>query len=523
MDGDGQNIRCISHNNEPDWTPTLLDDGRLIYSRWEYTDKALWRIQSLWTAWPDGTHHEAFYGNQSVWPDHLGEARQIPRTNKVLFTAVAHHNYFAGTLGVIDPRRGRDYPNGLAHLTSEIPWPECGPGPQDAKIGIPGYHQRGLKGDYKSPFPLSEEWFLVSCNTGPFNLYLMDIYGNKELIYRGAHNIFYGMPIRPRTRPPAIGAAVVQANQGRPQRQPGVMFSSDVYEGSGIPRGLARHVRVIQSDYKTYTTWDRDFRTAGPAVSAVQEDSVKRILGTAPVEQDGSFHVEIPSGIAVHFQLLDEQYRALQTMRSFTGVMPGERRGCVGCHEGRGAAAGNSTALALRRAPSKLTEPPWGTESISFERMVQPMLDAYCTRCHNGQPPNPTPDLTARHSAAGKAYELENVIDLGWGVGPRQWSLFSDSYLYLIRSGVSGVMLVENYLQQDPQAYQTAPPMKHLSYTSRLLHMASSGEHHDVRVDELSRRKLIGWIDSNGPYRGLDDIRKIDDPRCRNAPESLRP
>ena len=523
MDRDGTNIRCISHNNEPDWMPTVLDDGRLIYSRWEYTDKALWRIESLWTVRPDGTHHESFYGNQSVWPDHLGEARQIPGTSKVLFTGAAHHNYFAGTLGIIDPREGRDYPNGLTSITSEITWPECGAGPDDAKLAVTGYHHRGRKADYKSPYPLSEEYFLVSSNTGPFNLYFMDVYGNKELIYRGTHNIWYGMPVRPRPMPPALPTNVVWPSKDRSDQQPGILFSADVYEGSGIPRGLVKFIRVIQSDHKTYTTWDRDFRTAGPAVSAVQEDSVKRILGTAPVEPDGSFQIEVPSGVAIHFQVLDDRYRALQTMRSFTGLMPGERRGCVGCHEGRSEAPINSAALALKRPASKLTEPPWGTVSISYERFVQPVLNEHCVRCHDGGKESAIPDLTLRRTDPGKPYNLDTVIDLGWGTGPRRWGVFSEPYLYLIRSGLSGVMLVENYHQRDPAAYRTMPPMKHLSYTSRLLEMATSGEHYGVKVDEVSRRKLIDWIDANGPYRGLADIRAIEDQRCSDAPVVRRP
>ncbi|MAG92607.1 MAG: hypothetical protein CMJ48_02475 [Planctomycetaceae bacterium] len=523
MDADGGHIRCISHNNEPDWTPLLLDDGRLIYSRWEYTDKALWRIQSIWTVRPDGTQHESFYGNQSVWPDHLGEARPIPGTGKVLFTGTAHHNYFAGTLGIIDPREGRDYPAGLTHVTSEVPWPECGAGPHDGEIAVQGYHHRGRKGDYKSPYPLSEEYFLVSVNTGPFSLYLMDVYGNKELLYRGAHNILYGMPVRPRTIPPALPDLVAWPDANRKEQEPGVIFSNDVYEGSGIPQGAAKHIRVIQSDHKTYTTWDRDFRTAGPATSAVQEDSVKRILGTAPVESDGSFFVEVPSGVAVHFQLLDERYRALQTMRSFTGLMPGERRGCVGCHEGQHDAPAHGDALALRRTPSKLTPTPWGTESIGFERMIQPVLNSHCVKCHDGKEASSAPNLTARHGKSGRSYKLDSVIDLGWGTGPRRWDLFSESYLYLLESGVSGVMLVENYQQRDPLAYKTAAPMKQLSYNSRLLRLATSGDHYGVKVDDVSRRKLIGWIDTTGPYRGDPEVRAVNDPRCRDAPVVQRP
>lgn len=504
MDADGANIRFISHNNEPDWTPAQLDDGRLLYSRWEYTDKALWRIQSLWTARPDGTQHETFYGNQSVWPDHLGEARQIPGSDKVLFTAMAHHDYFAGTLGIIDPKQGLNYPAGLTQITTEIPWPECGPGPNDAEIAFPSYRHRGRKGNYKSPYPLSEEYFLVSIDAGPYSLYFMDVYGNRELIYRGQSNLWYALPVKKRPVPVALKSTVQWPSGDRSRQAAGTFFSADVYEGAGIPRGLVKHVQIVEAVNTTFTTWDRDFRFEGPAISAVEADNVKRILGTAPVEADGSFHVEVPSGRTVHFQLLDEQYRAVQTMRSFTGLMPGERRGCVGCHEGRGQSPLAKDAIALRRAASQLKPPPWGEETISFPRLVQPVLDGYCVKCHDGGSQATEPVLTLRPGAGAE-------------------SVFSTSYLHLIRSGLAGVIQAEQYDQRDPAAYKTLPPMTSLSYRSRLLELAASGKHHGLKVDEKSRRILAGWIDANGPFRGLDDVRTLGNPQCREHPQIARP
>jgi hypothetical protein len=512
MDADGSNIRVLSHNNEPDWTPALLDDGRIIYSRWEYTDKALWRIQSLWTVNPDGTQHTAFYGNQSVWPDHLGEARPIPGTGKVLFTAMAHHNYFAGTLGIIDPSKGSNYPHGLTQVTSEVPWPECGRGPDDDRIALKGYQHRGRKGDYKAPYPLSEDLFLVSINTGPFSLYLMDTHGNRELVHRGQHNAWYGLPVRPRPRPPALPSRVVWPGKDRSQQKPGVFFSTDAYEGSGIPRGLVKYIRVIKAEYHMFTTWERDFRFEGPAVSAVQADNVKRILGTAPVEADGSYNIEVPSGAALHVQLLDDQQRALQTMRSFTGVMPGEVRGCIGCHEDqRRSPPAPARGLALSRPPSKLTPPPWGDATVSFPRLVQPVLDRYCVRCHDGGAQSHAPLLKAV-PGKGAASPLE----------PGRL-VFTEPYLYLIRSGLAGVIMSEKYDHRDPAAYRTLPPLTYLSYRSKLLDLATSGRHHGVKVDETSRLQLIGWIDANGPYRGLDDVHRLKDARCQDPPLVFRP
>ena len=140
-------------------------------------------------------------------------------------------------------------------------------------------------------------------------------------------------------------------------------------------------------DYKTYSTWNKTYRHSGPPVSIVQEEGVKRILSEVPVEADGSVHFQAPAGRALFFQLLDADRRCLHTMRSFTGLMPGEQRGCVGCHEGHSTAPPRQSGLALQRPPTELSPPPWGTESISYERFAQPVLDRYCVRCHQGKEP----------------------------------------------------------------------------------------------------------------------------------------
>ena len=142
-------------------------------------------------------------------------------------------------------------------------------------------------------------------------------------------------------------------------------------------------------DYKTYSTWNKTYRHSGPAVSIVQEEGVKRILSEVPVEADGSVYFKAPAGRSLYFQLLDADRRCLQTMRSFAGLMPGEQRGCVGCHEMHSTAPPRQGGLALHRPPTELSPPPWGTESISYERFAQPVLDRYCVKCHQGKTPGP--------------------------------------------------------------------------------------------------------------------------------------
>jgi len=509
-DADGENIYLVSRNNEPDWCPSLLNDGRVIYSRWEYHDKALWRIQSLWAMNPDGTNVATFWGNQSVWPDHLAEARAIPGSRRVMFTGVAHHDWFAGSIGILDPERGFNFPHGLTKVTCDVPWPECGTPPLDPHE-TDNYHVSGRYAAYKTPYPLSEETFLVSARTGgrldKFKLYLMDVYGNRELIYQGHYNVLHAMPIRPRIAPRRHPDRVAWPGTGKDRRPPkrGIVYSADVYHGvPDLQRGSVKHLRVIQMDARTYSTWTRDGRFSGPVVSGVQDDGVKRILGTVPVLDDGSFATRVPAGQALHFQLLDERYRSLHTMRSFTGVMPGERRGCVGCHELHSTAPAAATALALKGPPAELTPPPWGAESIGYERHVQPLLDRYCGKCHQGEGEGRKEyDLTLR---PGRGAFQEPYLTL---IGYAQYSgAASDRN----NPGIAGALKAENFDQRDPDSYGTFRPMQHLSYTSPLIEKYAGGKHYDVKLAPNHLRQLIAWVDANCPYRGDEEVRAIADP-----------
>jgi len=159
----------------------------------------------------------------------------------------------------------------------------------------------------------------------------MDVDGNRELVYEGVNNVFHAMPLKPRPRPPvSVDRVAWPTREERENPKPGVIYSSNVYHGGPAQlRGKAKYLRVLNIEHKTYTYWyKRPYLSTGPVVSGVQSEGVKRVLGTVPIEEDGSVAFRAPSGIPLHFQLLDENYRALQTMRSFTGVMPGEQRGC---------------------------------------------------------------------------------------------------------------------------------------------------------------------------------------------------
>jgi len=533
-DSDGKNIYLISRNNEPDYLPSVMNDGRVIYTRWEYTDKPLWRAQALWTVRPDGTQVNTFWGNQSVWPDLLKDVRSIPGSRRVMFTGSAHHNWFSGSVGIIDPDKGLNFPHGLTKVTADMAWPESGNGPSDP-IESPHYHASGRYGAYYSPYPLSEKDFLVSANRGgKFVLYLMDVDGNRELIYEGVTNIFHASPLRPRPRPPVLRDMVTwPTGEDRLKPEGGVIYSNNVYHGAPKElRGKAKFLRVLTIEHKTYTYWyKRPYLSTGPVVSGVQSEGVKRILGTVPIDEDGSVSFQAPSGKPLHFQLLDEKYRALQTMRSFTGVMPGERRGCLGCHELHSTTPQTAASAAVSGEPHKITPPPWGEDTVSYQRYVRPVLDKYCGKCHQGDGKGrKTFDMTPRPGHLG--FDETYWVLTGrpaWGKPYNKPAKPPPGF------GIADMIMVEGYGQRDPVAYQTPKPMTKLSYKSRLIERVSSGKHHDVKVDEVSRRRLIAWVDAMCPYRGDEEVRQIDDPifqgvdwlsirpKVKTAPRIVRP
>jgi Tol biopolymer transport system component len=512
-DRTGKSMYFISRNNEPDYLPSVMNDGRLIFTRWEYTDKPLWRAQKLWTMNPDGTQETTFWGNQSVWPDLLKDARSIPNSQRVMFTGSAHHNWFSGSVGIIDPNEGLNFPEGLRKVTADVEWPECGNGPVDP-VESSRYHRSGNYSGYYSPYPLSERDFLVSASrNGKFVLYLMDTDGNRELVYEGVHNIFHAIPVRARVRPPLIPDRVAwPTREQKLTPQQGVIFSANVYEGAPTElNGKASLLRVMNIDPKTYTYWHkRPYISTGPVVSIVQSEGVKRILGTVPIESDGSVSFYAPPGMALHFQLLDDQHRALHTMRSFTGVMPGETRGCLGCHEShsRSPEPYARNAIALTKSPKAITPPPWSDLTVSYDRYVQPVLDQYCGKCHQGDG-EAKKDLDLTRRPGFLMFDEPYVTLTGkptWGAPYQKPEKTPPGW------GIAGMLMVEAYATTDPAAYKTTAPMTALSYKSRLIELCSNGKHYDVRVDPVNLQRLMVWVDAMCPYLGEEEVRAMPDP-----------
>jgi hypothetical protein len=522
MQADGSRVLQISRNNLFDSRPAVLDDGRILYDRWEYVDSMYGPRFGLWTVNPDGTQHALYCGNNDWAPGAIFDAHAIPGTEQVVAVFGACHDRPWGAMVMLDRRRGLD---GMAPVVRS--WPaDIRPymeNPPQYRLGdnatpmIDTFRHLPLK--YEDPWPLADaesgrgagKYFLCvrtltaqhpptthcvrgwSCpgmadakeQTGVF---LVDVFGNELLLHAEEPGCFDPMPLTPRRRPPAIPSRVNYA------RTSGTCYVADVYRGSGmerVPRGTVRWLRVIEAPPKRNWTprmWDRDTNQA-PGMN-FNCTSNKRILGDAPVDADGSAYFEVPADRFVFFQLLDAQKMMIQSMRTGTSLMPGEHTGCVGCHEGRleGMPALPSAAdlpSALRRRPSRL-EPWFGApREFNYLTEVQPIFDRDCVECHD------------YGKEAGRTLNLAGDLGL----------VFNTSYLDLhVKSAMRWApdppgapkKLIQVVHDGPPEVL---PPYSWGSHRSRLVDVLRK-EHYGKRLPADDLARLITWIDLNAPYYG---------------------
>jgi len=309
---DGTGIRQLSFAEANEWDPAVMHDGRIVYTRWDYINRHDTIYQSWWTIRPDGTDTRHFYSNYSRTPCMTAEAQAIPNSNLVVGTGTDHHGRTEGSIFVVDPRLGQDGPLPLVKITREASFPEA-PDPD------------GGGGDkFATPYALSEELYFVSRRDQQhYNIYLIDIFGGRELIYSDPDmDCFAPMPIRPRPVPPVLASSIA----GRENAESGVFYLQDVYQcRQPIEPGTIKRLRINRI-YGQPTN-------SKPKLSLANNEVIKGILGTVPVDADGSTAFRAPAGVPLQLQALDENGMAVMTMRSCVYLQPGEVASCVGCHE----------------------------------------------------------------------------------------------------------------------------------------------------------------------------------------------
>jgi len=407
MDASGDNVRTLSFHETNEWHPSVLADGRIVYTRWDYVDRSAANYHGLWVSNPDGTNPTIAFGNYTQRINACFQAKAVPGSRKIAFIAGAHHADVGGSLVLVDPDKYRLDPitsedrfESLDVLTPEVCFPEG--------VGWPGSF-------FHSPWPLSENYFFIAFSFKPLpgmgsgvkddnytGLYYFDRFGNLELLYADPNcSCMYPIPLEPRPVPPVIASSLEPALGDE-----GEYILTDVQQSFfAMPAARPiRALRIFQVLPKTHTHVANQ-----PRIGYANAESARMFLGTVPVEPDGSAYFRAPARKPLYFQAVDAAGHAVQTMRSVTYLQPGERRSCVGCHEPPGTTSpGLRDMLALRRAPSTIKPGPQGTQPWSYPLLVQPVLDKHCTRCHDGSQGDlkAPPILTA--DAAGtftKSYE----------------------------------------------------------------------------------------------------------------------
>ncbi len=486
MDADGKNLRNISGNTVNEFTPTMMRDGRILYTRWEYVDKGVGDVQSLWCVRPDGSGAAHVYKNNISRPSAMMDARCIPDSNKIVAIGAPHMPLAVGSVLLIDTRISRLHATAMTNLTPQI--------------GLPPHYgwPNPSAGFYANPYPLSEDLFLVSYCPGPkhnapggYGIHYFGTSGNRQLVYRDSkYSCLRPMPLRPRPIPPSIPSAdkVVSTPGGSDAQAEATLFLEDVYAGmTGIERGRVKYLRVMEDVPKPWQdSWVSPERGDSiglqhPAVSLDGHYAVKRVHGIVPVHKDGSALFHVPADKNVYFQALDENYMELQRMRTFVNLMPGERRSCVGCHESRKSAALPRDALpmALRQDPLALATQPGdtGPRAVHYPTDVQPVLDRHCTACHGGATPAAKLDLSG---------ELT--------------TLFNRSYENLIRRDLVNKIDItprDNFIP-------AAGPLTFGSHRSKMIErIRREGGPCNVNLTLEEFVRLVTWIDANAPYYGI--------------------
>jgi hypothetical protein len=468
MDGDGANIHQIDRNNLFDNQAALLDDGRILYARWEYVDRNFGDAHGLWTCAPDGTGHAIFWGNNTAVPGAAYTPRQVPGTEQVVCIFGPHHDHLWGAMALIDRRLGLDGRDGVVRT-----WPATAVNQLRTGGAFDCDNPMGVTLKYADPYPLSPNYFLCSRMTGngpEMGIYLTDTFGNEILLHVEGRGCYDPMPLRPRVRPPQIPTHRDFAGSD------GYFYVQDVYQGThmqGVKPGAVRSLRVVEAPEKR--SWSpgkwfgQGYMAPGMNWHGLEN---KRILGTVPVEADGSAYFTVPAEKFVYFQLLDANGMMIQSMRSGAFVQPGERAGCIGCHDTRLGAAPplrSAVPLAQRRAPSPLTGWHGAARLFGFAAEVQPVFNQHCLECHD----------------FGKKGAEKLVL------APDRDVAFNAAYVELWRKGYVKCVGAGPAEIQQPYSWGSHP--------SKLVQILRMG-HHDVKLSAAEMDRIITWVDLNAPY-----------------------
>lgn len=454
-----KNLRRLTFDQDANWNPVVMNNGRVMYTRWEYTDLTHYYSRIVMHMNPDGTENKALYGSGSMFPNSTYDIQPLPGHGSAFVGIISGHHGVArsGRLIVFDPTKGRKNVQGMVQ---EIPYRN-----RPIKELIKDELVNGVWPQFIKPTPLNDKYFLVAAKLDPhalWGIYLVDVYDNVTCLMQ-AEGEGYISPIlvNKKQTPPAIPDRV------KLNEKEATFFIQDIYEGEGlrgIPRGTVKELRLHAYEYAyVKTTSDHNWH-------GIQSGwDIKRLLGTVPVEEDGSVIFKVPANTPISIQPIDKDGVAIQWMRSWVVGQPGEVVSCVGCHEDQNQIPIPKRVMASQKAAVPLKAPEGGVRSFTFDLEVQPILDRACISCHNGE---------------GKAFDLRGgkKDKLGYGIS------YLNIHPYVHRQGGEGDMVV-------------LPPYEYHPNTSELVRILKKG-HHNVKLTDEEWKKLYNWIDYNAPDKG---------------------
>ncbi len=467
-------VRQLCFDQEHNWTPRVMANGTILYQRWEYTDTPHSNTRLLMTMNPDGTNQREFYGSNSYWPSAFFYATPIPGSaTKVIGVSSGHHgDHRLGELYILDAALGRREDAGVVAQIPSNPTTPSGRG----KIYD---HMRNVWPRFLHPQPLSANYHLVACQPSPthaWGIYLVDVFDNLVLLKEMPGSMMMEpVPVLARATPPVIPDRV------KPDAKDAVVQIADIYQGGGlkgIDRGTVKALRVF--------TYVYSYHGVGGLLGVIGADGpwdIRRVLGTVPVEADGSASFRVPANTPISVQPLDENGQALQLMRSWMTAMPGEVLSCVGCHEDPSSTPPARPSLAFARAPSELAAAGPADAGFAFEREVQPVLDRHCVSCH--QPNQAAPDLRGGIPLTERKYTFA-------GNGGANAGRFSTSYANLFP------FVRNNGIEGD---YHLLTPMEFHFSATELGQLLRKG-HYGVQLPAGDLDRLVTWADLNRPYHG---------------------
>jgi len=485
MNADGSGVRQLCFDQDHNFHPVMLPDGQVLYHRWDYTGINHIFMRQLMVMNPDGTGQRAVYGSNSWFPNSLYFPRPIPGCSNVLVSILSgyHGVHRMGRLVLLDISRGWHDADGIVH---EIP--RRG---QPIKIEIRDNLVDNDWPKFLHPYPLSDKYFLVSCwmdRKSRWGIYLADVFDNLVLVHEEpGYALLEPVPLKKTPRPSLVPDRVDLT------RNDATVYLHDVYAGpglAGVPRGTVKSLRVLAYHFGYPSL-------AGPdKVGYGGPWEVMRILGTVPLEEDGSAIFKVPANTPIGVQPLDADGKAVQLMRSWFTAMPGEVLSCVGCHEPPGDAPAAQMVLAARRTPRDIT--PWHgpARGFDFAREVQPVLDKYCVACHDGQA-SARPDLRCEEKVA--EYKGKRISDLGVKrLHPKMLKHTNGILRY--RPAYEALLPYIRRVGIEDDVSMLVPGEYHAD-TSELIQMLRKG-HRGVQLDAEAWDRLITWIDLNAPCHG---------------------